>query len=170
MSQVGTKRNRDRKGIGEPPLDEAEADLEDAQVAAVITVDEVTLALMNRATANGEQPDIQESHCECQARKAQEVTQHGTFQIEAVLFEVAVHFVGPDPAPIILQSHHAVGQVGSQAPGFFFACGPVDQQVGRVDLAGSQVAMPQPETPTGPPNETAEGFPLVEWVEPDTGV
>jgi len=42
MSYVGTKWNRDRKSIGKSPLDEAQADLEDAQVAAVIAIDKMT--------------------------------------------------------------------------------------------------------------------------------
>jgi hypothetical protein len=34
--------NTDRKNIGQPPLDEAQTDLEDAQVTAVFTVNEMT--------------------------------------------------------------------------------------------------------------------------------
>lgn len=42
MLEVGTKRNSDGKRIGEPPLDEAETDLEDAKIAAIMPVDKVT--------------------------------------------------------------------------------------------------------------------------------
>ena len=42
MSLVGTKRNRDRKGIGYSPLNITKANLEDAQVAAVMAIDKMT--------------------------------------------------------------------------------------------------------------------------------
>ena len=87
-----------------------------------------------------------------------------------MFFEVAVHFFAPHPEPVILQSHLAIGQVSGQTPGFFFACFPMDQQVGWMDFTGSQVAMTEPVAFTGLVNKAAEWLPLVILVQPDTGV
>ena len=87
-----------------------------------------------------------------------------------MLFEVAVHFFAPHPEPVILQSHLLVGQVGSQAPGFFFASLPVDQQVGWIDFFGGQVASTEPVAFTSLVNKAAKRFSFVRLVQPDTSV
>ena len=105
-----------------------------------MTVNEMAKALMDGATAGRDEPDIQADDGQGEARESDKVTQHGTFQIEAMFFQIAMHFFGPHSAPIIAQGHFAVGQVGGQAPGFVFAGLPMHQQVGWVDCFGSQVA------------------------------
>ena len=47
MSQVCIQRNLDRKCIGQPPLSEAQADLEDAQVTTVIAINEMEQAYVD---------------------------------------------------------------------------------------------------------------------------
>src|ERR1035437_4330905 len=87
-----------------------------------------------------------------------------------MIFKVAMELFAPHPALIIFQSHGSVRQVGSQAPGFFFTDLPVNQQIGWVDLLGSQVALTQPETLTGLLNKTVEWFPLAGLIQPDASI
>lgn len=68
MLLVRTKWNRDRKRIGESPLDETQANLEDAQITAIVAIHEMAQTLMGGAIADRDQPDIQECHCKCQTR------------------------------------------------------------------------------------------------------
>jgi len=50
-SSIRTKWNTDGKGISKSPLDEAETDLEDTQVTAIMAVEQVTQTLMNNISA-----------------------------------------------------------------------------------------------------------------------
>ena len=170
MLKVGAKRNIDRKRIGKSPLDEAETDLEDTQIAAVMPVNQMAKPSMDGAATHGDQPDIQTDNCQGQSRQSGEVAQHSTFQIEAVFFQIAMHLFGPHPAAIIPQGHFTIRQVGSQAPGFIFAELPVNQQVGGIDFFSSQVSMAQPAAFTSLADETTERFPLVMLVQPDAGI
>jgi len=61
------------QSIGKSPLDETKTDLEDAQVAAVMTVNEMAKALTDGATADGDEPDLQTSDGQGQARQFYEV-------------------------------------------------------------------------------------------------
>ena len=47
------------KNIVQPPLDKAETDLEDTQIAAVIAIDKMTQTLMDGFATHRDQPDIQ---------------------------------------------------------------------------------------------------------------
>jgi hypothetical protein len=51
-------------------LNKAQADLEDAQVTAVIAIDQMTQTGMDGTTTDRDQPDIQESHCQGKARQS----------------------------------------------------------------------------------------------------
>jgi hypothetical protein len=57
-----------------------------------------------------------------------------------VFFRVAEHFFDPNSEAVAAQGHFKIRQIGGEALGFIFADLPVDQQVGRIDVAGSQVA------------------------------
>ena len=79
------------KGVDQLAFNEAQPDLEDGQIAALFSVDQVTTALMNGTGAGGNRPDIQENDGQGQTGQALRVVQHGAFQIEAVTFEIAKH-------------------------------------------------------------------------------
>jgi site-specific DNA recombinase len=79
-------------------------------------------------------------------------------------------YFNPHPATIISQGHAQIRQIGGQAPRLFLADFPIDQQVGWIDLLGCQFASPEPDTLTGPLDETAEGLPTLLRVEKNPAV
>ncbi len=79
-------------------------------------------------------------------------------------------YFDPHSSAVEAQGHLTIRQVGGQAPGFVLARLPVDQQIGRVDVPGSEIAMPEPVTFTGFVRKTAEGLPLVLVVQPDARI
>jgi hypothetical protein len=97
------------------------------------------------------------------------MTQHRSFQIKAMFFQVTESFLDPHSATIKSQSHSRVGQIGGQAPGFFLADFPMHQQVDRINFTGGQISSSQPEILTGLMDVTTERLPTASFIEPDTG-
>src|SRR3989304_405856 len=98
------------------------------------------------------------------------MTQHGSLQVKAMLFQVTKHLFDPHSAPVKLQGHPQIRQIGSQTPGFFLAAFPMHQQVDRINFTGGQITSSQPETLTGLVDVTTEGLPSAFFIEPDARI
>jgi hypothetical protein len=83
--------NAERQVIGQLSFDQPQADLKDAQVPAIHSVHQLAQALPNTPTAEGDEPKVEQSHRQGEARQAQKMTQHRAFQVKAMLFEIAEH-------------------------------------------------------------------------------
>jgi hypothetical protein len=59
MFLIQEQWNTERKGIGQSPFDEAQTDLKNAQIATVMTIDQMTEPIANGATADRDEPDIE---------------------------------------------------------------------------------------------------------------
>ena len=146
--------------VDQKTLDHTPANLKDAQIAAILAINQMTLSSADGLCSNCDQPDVQQSNGQGQARQPNEVTQHRAFQVEAMSFQIAEHFFDPHSQAIGLQSQTPIGQVGRQAPGLIFADLPMNQQVDWVDLLFGQVAFTQPYTLSRLGDVAAEIFPF----------
>jgi site-specific DNA recombinase len=79
-------------------------------------------------------------------------------------------YFDPHPASIIGQSHAAIGQIGCQTPGLFFAAFPMRQQIHRVDLALCQATRTQPNAITRLLNKVAKALPTLLFIQPNLGI
>jgi hypothetical protein len=89
MSSAGNLWNLDRNGIDQSSLNGSQTDLENAQVAAVVTIDQMAQTLMDRLSAHVGQPGIQECNGQGQTRQFQEILQQGLFQFQPSQFQQA---------------------------------------------------------------------------------
>src|SRR3990170_1189697 len=103
-------------------------------------------------------------------RQTVKMSQHGTLQVKAMLFEITKHLISPHSAPVASQGDTPIRQIGGQTPGFFLPDLPMDQQVGRVNLLGGQTASSQPDALTGLAEVTTEGLPATFFIEPDPSI
>ena len=62
------KNNKDRKAIDDTSFEITKTNLEDAQITAIHAINQVTQTSMNGTSANGKQPDIEQSDSQSQAR------------------------------------------------------------------------------------------------------
>ena len=133
-----------RKGIDQLAFNEAQTDLKNGQISAIIAVDQGSAAFVDGASASRDRPNIEQGYRQGQTGQAVGVMQHGGFQIKPVPFQVTKHFFNPHSASISLKGELAIRQIGDQTPGFLLAHSPMDQQVGRVDFALGQPSLAQP--------------------------
>jgi hypothetical protein len=73
-------------------LDKAQADMKNAHVTPIVTVDQMMQPVVIGLRAHGHQPNIQQGNHQSQARQAQEMTQHRALQVKAMLFHVVEGF------------------------------------------------------------------------------
>ena len=66
--RTDTKMYRDRNFAQQLSIHETETDLKDTQVTAILAIDQMAQSSSNGATADREEPDIQESHSQGQTR------------------------------------------------------------------------------------------------------
>ena len=68
-----------------------QTDSKEAQITAVRPVDQSSQAVLNDLRTGGDQFKEQQDHCESQAMQFEHGTQMGTFQVKAIVFQVAEH-------------------------------------------------------------------------------
>ena len=116
----------------------AQTDLEDAQVSAILTVNEMSLPIFDHAYGSCDQPNVEQCDRQGQSGKAQEIPQAGASQVKAMAFPVTEHLFNPHASGVSLQGGLLAGQVGGQQPGFLLAFGPIGQQVGQAGMSAGQ--------------------------------
>jgi hypothetical protein len=148
------------KDADQSMFNETHADLEYRRITAILAVDQVSPPSMKGKGMCGNQPEIQQDHCQSQARQPLPVVQHGTYQIKVMSFHVAKHLIDPHSTNICLKRQPAIKQISEQAPRFSFPLLPILQQVGRIDFAFRQPNTTQPATLSRLLHPTAKGLPL----------
>ena len=79
------------------------------------------------------------------AGQARKMTEHGTFQIKAMFFQVAKHFFNPHSASVIAQGHLRSGRLVARHQGSFSPF-PNEARVDRVDFVFCQADVCQPHS------------------------
>jgi hypothetical protein len=62
-STVGTQDNTKKQRIGYTPFDETKTDLKNTQITAIGTINQNTQTIPDGTSSDGDQPDIEHSHC-----------------------------------------------------------------------------------------------------------
>jgi hypothetical protein len=78
------------------------------------------------------------------------MTQHRTFEIKFMPFQVAEHILASHSALVIAQGQPAIRQVGCQTQGLLFVWLPMSQQIDWINLCLGEIALPQPKASTDP--------------------
>ncbi len=75
-------------------------DLKEAQISAIISIHDASVALSNNFCTFKNEPHIQQDHRQGQPGQAAEGVQVAVFQIEPLPFQIPVHFFDPH-APLV---------------------------------------------------------------------
>ena len=144
------------------------ADAEVAQRAARSAVDEAAPAALDDMTGELQQPDIRQRAAEQQTTEALRVPNATGFDVPAVGFKVAIHWLDPETLRVDAYGGAVDGLIAEQIPGLVFPTSPVSEKVHRTGLLARNMHVRQDAALPGAQAELLglEGFTLL-GIEPE---
>jgi hypothetical protein len=135
--------------------------VKNAQIDAVSPIYQPVLLPLDELRAARYQPHIQNDHQQGQARQAHKMPQVAAFQIKAMSFEIAKHFLNPHTAAVSAARLSRRVQVRRQQPGLCVALLPYDVQIHLIGIVLRQQRLGMPRFSSRSRRQSAEGLPIL---------
>lgn len=88
-----------RQAVDQTTLHPANADLEDTQISAIISINQISLSRVDGIGSGAHQPNVLESDRQGRSRQADEMAQQRALQVGAVFLQISEHLFNPHSQP-----------------------------------------------------------------------